>query len=200
MAASTAVRELGNRRVRKEQRQLASAETDRQRRFGEQSRAKLAETTPQFDTQAQLAARGQETARWEQALNPLVTTDAIGETPVGSSDPVEVKTEAARQLAKSLTRGKDQVRAAAQMGAYGDTQQANQFTLGRAGQELGRIADFSRGSQDVLDFEMLGAQEKADPYNLASDVIGSLGDLYGLYAITGPPKPKTVRTRASFGH
>lgn len=184
--ASVASQSLGRRAVKREQNDLVGAENIRQKRYGDQSRALVDQLNTGFTPEAQTGKRDVIEGEWTRALEPIATAPtAYAATPTTPSGPVEVKTEAARQMSRALRSAKDRVLTTAKLGAYGQNQQGNAFDINRAGQDLSRLGGFSQGSQSVLDSELAGAYDKAAPYSLFSDVAGGLGDLYAGYHMSG---------------
>jgi hypothetical protein len=187
-AGAVAAKYQGDKQVRRQQKQYAESETSRQNKLGNEAGQILGRTLPQFDRPAQDAKQASIANEYQAAVTP----QTAGTYATKQGSPTEVRTEMARQVGRAIQAGKTQARASAQLHAPSELAFDNSITLGRSGQDLAGLNDFSRGSSGALGSEMQASVHKADNYNTAAQTAGGLGDIWASYAMTRKPPKRTV--------
>jgi hypothetical protein len=191
MAGSVLFKNQAQKQVQKRQSGLMSDERIRQDRLRSEARARNEEERAKTTRPAQDQAREAAEAKASDRLEGAVTTPAD----VGSyaqtepSAPTEVKDEIARKFVDALETARTHAKNAAKLRSYGDVQFQNDIAGNRLGQDIGRLADLSAGSTDVLGTEMEAAKLAGSKYRFLGDVAGAGGDISMMYGMTRP-KPK----------
>jgi len=194
-AANVAANQVAANRVAHERSARISEEEQRQAQFGDQARALLDQSTAGFDPGAQALSKDSIAHRYQQAVTPGgVQTPASPAPDYGTTPgaPAEVKSDQARQLGRAMKLGREHAKASAALNANSVLQQRNQFGLGRLGQDLGRLGDYSSGSGSVLPYELMSANTAGNDIKMAGDVAGGAGDISMAYGLTRRP-PKNQR-------
>lgn len=192
IAAGTAVggTYAQNRSVRaqtEEANRMRQAEQGRQRELQQEADQQALSTLAQFDPSEQSRMTEQAAQKREQALTPQAPAAPEYAPPSEVSAPTVVKEDLARRIGDALSKGKQSAQRAARLSAYGDTNLANAFATNRAGQRIGQVANFSRGSTGVLPFELEQAQKKGGNWSAAADGLNAVSSLASLYSMTGTP-------------
>lgn len=195
-AASAAAKNKQQRTINHQQDDFAGAERVREAGRQKQRDAVLDSTLKKFQPADQAQQLDAAAAKRGRTLADTSSAGQIvpGEYVGASTAPAEVRTELASRVADYLKRGREETQKRAKLGAFGDQQFGNNVTIGRAGQELTQLGDFTRGSQGALDQEMQGALHAGDDWGLFSDVLGAAGMGASLYGFTQPGAAAPVNT------
>lgn len=193
-AASAAAKNKQQHTIIDRQNELAGQERTREAGRQTQRDAALNSTLQNFqpgEQQKQIEQAGekrQQTYADTSAQGQGVPGEFVGKT----STPAEVRTELASRVADYLSKGRTEMQNKAKLGAFGDTQFNNNVNVGRTGQQLDMLGDFTRGSQGALGMEMTNAQHAGDNWGLFSDLLGAAGTGASLYSFTQPPGAAAV--------
>lgn len=133
-------------------------------------------TTQNPQLQAAAAARTAAEAPAPMPTQGYQTTTA--------SAPQVVQTDQERKLAEALTGGKEAAKRSGALQAFGDSAQTNQIALGRAGQRVGQLANFSQGVSNTLPFQLESAYNHGGNWSEAADILNSAGRVGTLYGLT----------------
>ncbi len=167
------------------------AERTRQHGFQEEANKAVMGATQGFDP-AKQEAQLQALQSTREAAMPVVPAQTQGYQVPTASAPKEVSTDLGRKVSEALLSGKQAATRGAALKSFGDTELANNIALGRAGQDVGQLANYSHGSSNVLPMELQSAGNKGGNWGLAGDVLGSLGKIGMLYGATRKkPAPPT---------
>jgi len=101
-----------------------------------------------------------------------------------SSAPTVVQTDQERKMAEALTSGREAATRSGALQGFGDTALQNQIRLGRAGQNVGQLANFSQGQSNTLPFQLEGAYGHGGNWAGAGSTLDALGRLGTLYSVT----------------
>ena len=195
MAGSTYANKRGNDAVREKQDNITQTERERQDIYKKRSQATLDTTMKTFDRPAQDQSLATTTAQRETAIND--TQAQTGDyTPAAGSAPPVVKSEIAKRMADAVRQGRGEVMARAKLGAYGGVQSNNAIRLNRSGQDIGQMADFSRGSAGIVPLEMQASLGAGRKWGQISDLFRTTGYGLGLYSAM-QPGPLNYKTTPS---
>lgn len=185
-AAGAGANYVGARKAQEAQADAMAAERIRQQGFDEQADAINKQQRKRYtnfsDQQAQKAA----------ALEDLFVGKAnedmpdFGPTPSSSNITVQHENEAKAE-AKGYTD--QQGRAQAKLLSFGDLFGDIGVKEGRDATRLAGIQGFRRGSQSVLPLELQAAQEQGQGWRLGGDILGGLGSIATMGALTGATFP-----------
>jgi hypothetical protein len=109
-----------------------------------------------------------------------------GDFVAGSTAPIEVQSEIAKQVADYIRRGRDETSRKARLGGFGDADLENAIDISRSSGELDMLGDFTRGSQGALGFELQDARKAGDQWANFSDLLGAAGTALSLYSFMQP--------------
>lgn len=187
-AASAGAKQQQQRKIDHTQEGFSEAERIREAARQKQRDATLDTTLDNFQPADQALKLDQ--AGEKRAQSFAKTSDAgqglPGEYVGQSSAPAEVRTETASRVADFLRKGKVETQRRAKLGAFGDQQFDNNVQVGRAGQQLDQLGDFTRGSQNALGHELTGALHAGDDWGTFSDILGAAAMGTSLYGFTQP--------------
>jgi hypothetical protein len=181
-------------KVTSRQSALLRAHQERMRALQAEADAHMAQTIPQFTRPAQDAARANVQAKLEQSLTPAPTTEAEF-VPGNPGAPAVVKTELARQMTDAIRKGRQHAKNTAALSAYGDQDVLNGITLNRNSQNVGRVADFARGTSGLLPTQLELAKGAGRGMTTAADIANGLGALGVGYALTRPDPSRISLSR-----
>lgn len=191
--AGTLARRAALNRVEEERAARLRAHAARQRQIQSQMDAEMAKTIPQFTPQAQEAARQGIAGDYAKFMAPTMAVGDIGEyTAAATTGPAEVRDRGNVALAEARKKGADYATNLANITSYGGLDTQNAALLGRAGQNIGRLADSSRGYTSILPLQLDAASAKGNSLNLVADVANNLGNVAFMYGATAPKKPAQV--------
>ena len=184
-AASTYANKRGNEAVRKKQDNIAQAEDVRQGSYYNKANSTLSDTMAKFVRPAQDTALADTSTQREASLN--ATQAQPGDyAPVSSDAPPVVHSDIAQRMADAVSQGKREVMSRAKLGAYGGVQNQNAINLGRSGQDINQMADFSRGSAGVLPYEMGNALTAGGKWKQLADLFRLGGSGLATYSMMQP--------------
>lgn len=185
MAGSTALNRKANKAVRKEQEGKATAERIRQQGFQKQAQGTFDNTMSKFQAPSQTQAIADTATQRDTALQD--TQAQPGDyAPTNNNEPTVVKSDIAQRMADAVAQGKREVTARAKLGAYGQNQNQNAINLGRSGQDINQMADFSRGSAGVLPYEMNAAYSAGKKWSDIADMMRMTGQGLAWYSMMKP--------------
>jgi hypothetical protein len=185
-AASTYANKRGNKAVRRKQEGIAQAEDVRQGAYYNKANSTLSDTMAKFVRPAQDAALTGATAQRDTVLQD--TQAQPGDyTPTSSDAPEVVHSDLAQRMKDVLMRGRSEVRARAKLGAYGGVQNQNAINLGRSGQDINQMADFSRGSAGIVPYEMGNALSAGRKWGQLADLFRMGGSGLATYSMMKVP-------------
>jgi hypothetical protein len=185
MAGSTIANKKANKAVRKKQEGVSEAERIRQKGFQQQAQTTLDNTMQKFQVPSQTQAIADTATQRETSLQG--TQAQPGDyAPTNNNEPTVVKSDIAQRMADAVAQGKREVMSRAKLGAYGQNQNQNAIALGRSGQDIGQMADFSRGSASVMPYEMNAALGAGNKYRSIADMMRMTGYGLGMYGMMQP--------------
>ena len=192
---SVIARMQAEKALARERNAILEAEQRRQAAYQQQANAQIAQAmqrlTPAAMQQGQQAGADLRVQANEERARPAEEAIASGEYSGVSPDaPKVVKENAAREIAKSLQKGRDYSRTQSALGGFGDAQLGAQIGLNRTGQSLNQLSSFSRGSSGIVPLELEGAQGAGYPYRVAHDIFGGLSDIGQIYGINAMKKKR----------
>jgi hypothetical protein len=188
--ASTLLNARANSRIMDRQRELSGAERARQAAFREEAEGTLNETMGRFERDTQEGNIDRAAQRREGAISDVVSAPSgvgPGDLPGSGDAPEVVRSTIARRMADAISRGRDEIKARARLGAFGENSFGNRIALGRSGQDINRMASFSRGSASVLPHELAGAHREGASMQRLADLFRLGGTGLGLYSMMGMP-------------
>lgn len=188
-AGSAVAKKQQHNKIENKQEEFGAAERVREAARQKQRDAALDTTLAGMQPAAQTQKLDQATEKRQESF--AKTSDQgqglPGEYVSQSSAPAEVRTETAARVADFLRKGKEETQRRAKLVAFGDTQFDNNVAIGRTGQQLDQLGDYTRGSQNALGTELGGALHAGDDWGLFSDILGAAGMGASLYGFTQPP-------------
>jgi len=186
-AGSSYANKRADTAIRAKQDQVAQAERIRQAAYQKQAQATLDKTMSSFDRPAQDKALADTTAQRDTAIQATQAQPGDYTPTTGANEPAVVHSDLAQQFADVLRRGKSETMARAKLGAYGGVQNDNSINLGRSGQDINQMADFSRGSAGVMPYEMNAAQNAGRKWGQIADLFKMGGYGLALYSMAQKP-------------
>lgn len=190
LAASTAA-QLGStyaraRQVKAQDEAQAAArqaEMEKQHELQQEANKAILGTAESFNPQVQTPQlEALQAARTAAAAPAPMPTQGYQTTT--ASAPKVVQTDQERKLAEAMTEGGHEAQRAGMLRGYGDTALQNQIRLGRAGQQVGQLANFSRGLSNTLPMQLESAYGKGRNWGEAADIADAAGRLGTIYAMT----------------
>lgn len=176
---------------------VLAAERQRQKEFGDAAAARLVETTKQLSPEEQAAETNAAADTRAIATTPQSTGDYSQVTSGSGEKPVEVNSEIARALVGALRKGTQSAVAQSRLSAYGDVNADNNIRMLRSGSDIGRIANASAGSANVVPNELYGANMAGNAARDRASLYNALGQIGMSYAMTRPNTPATVKPTTS---
>lgn len=183
-AAGAGANYMGARRADRAQADAMSAERQRQNRFDDESFAKNAQSRDRYaDIEPQREDRATEIA--DMFLADAGTPPELLKPP---TDTVTVQ-RSEDEKAKSREYTDQQGTARANMLSFGDLFGDIGIGQARDMSDLAALYSMRRGSQGVLPFELDAAAQKGGGMRMAGDVLGGLGSIATMGALTGAKLP-----------
>ena len=181
MGASMIAKKKAADKIESRQNDLLSLEGDRQKKYQNNITAKLDEALKTFDPESQTNNLADTIDKNENYLAdslPAATTDTDYNT--GSDAPKVVQSDLAKNLAASLSKGREYAKTSAQNSGYNNNMMNNNLAISNAGTGISRNINFSRGSNNVLGAELVGAQGAGDKYKTIADGLQFASIMYGM--------------------
>ena len=175
MGASTAMNSAAQRRVQNARDDALAAERIRQRGYDAEAAGVNTQAQDRYrDFSDQQSARSGELAEFFRAQE-TAEPSAADALPASSSN-ITVREEAKqRGAARERT---DQIGTAlGDLRAFGDLLGGISRLQGRDAATIGQIGGFKRGSQGVLDYELMAANDKGSGLRTFADLAGGLGSI-----------------------
>lgn len=139
--------------------------------------AALARMTPEEQERLKNEGADSRMAAFQKATTDVPeATNVMGAT---EGAPALVKTEAAKQLGDKLAAMTSMMQAKSRLGGWDDRGQATNIMLNRAGQDISRLGDFSRGDTNVTQQLMAARAQKKNPLGDILQGAGSLMSMSG---------------------
>lgn len=165
------------------QQQAMESQRTKQHALQEEANQAVLGTAEKFDPSVQnpqlQAAQAARTAA--EAPAPIPTQ---GYQTTTASAPKVVESDQERKMAEALTAGRQAATRSGALRGFGDSAQTNQIALGRAGQQVGQLANFSHGTSNTLPFQLESAYNKGGNWTEAGDIANALGRLGNVYGMT----------------
>lgn len=114
-------------------------------------------------------------AAYEEATSDIPEATNVMQTNEGA--PAIVKAEAAKQLGNQLASLRGMMQAKSRLGAWGDRGLDTNIMLGRSGQDIARLGNFSLGTAEELDRNVA---MQANKTNGIGDILMGVGSLAGM--------------------
>lgn len=190
-AAGTVATQVGVRKAQKAQDGAREAERLRQKKFQDEASARAAENLSNTGKDATDVGMDKAEAERKDASDKAVAEvrapiEATGENLAGDSAAAKlVSTENAAQAAKGLGFALQQGGAKAKLASFGDVSFANAIANARTNQDIARIANFAKGSSDVLPIELEAAARRGEGLRTLGNLLSSAGMVAGLGAGAG---------------
>lgn len=184
MAASAGANYIGSKKAQGAQQDAMQAERIRQKKYDKQAyqtNDKSRERYKDFEGQA---------AQQETSLADLYAQDApeapIATMPTSSNISVA---RGAEEMGKAKAETDDRGRRRAALMSLGETFGGIDRGLSDDFSHLNQIDSFRRGSQGVLPLELEEAQNAGNGWRLAGDILGGVGSIASMGALTGAEIP-----------
>lgn len=190
-AAGTATQAAGQRKAQKAMSGAREAERIRQKGHQDASNAVLEKSMGGADKSAQDATEAEALAARKAASDAAVADvraplEATGENLAGDQTAnAVIEAEQAAQAAKSLGYAGQQGGAKAKLLSFNDLNFANAINNARAAQEQARIANFAKGSADILPIELEAASRKGQGLQTLGSALSAAGMITGMGAGAG---------------
>jgi hypothetical protein len=185
-AAGTAATAAGVRKAQKAQAGAREAERTRQKGFQSEADARAAEnlaSTNKGATDSGMAkAEGERKAASDAAVAEVrAPVEATGANLAGDGSAAKlVAGENATQAAKGLGYAIQQGAAKAKLAGFNDVGFENALMNARTNQDIARIANFAKGSSDVLPVELEAAAQKGQGLRTLGSVLSTAGTVAGI--------------------
>jgi len=185
-AAGAAANAAGVRKAQRAQDGAREAERIRQKGFQSEADARAIEnrsSTGKDATDAGMKkAEGERKAASDAAVAEVkAPVEATGANLAGDSSAAKlVAGENATQAAKGLGYALQQGAARAKLAGFNDVGFNNSILNARTNQDLGRIANFAKGSSDVLPVELEAASRKGEGLRTLGSVLSTAGTISGI--------------------
>lgn len=169
------------------QQQAMQAHSERQSKLQEEANRAIGGASETFDPAKQNPQlEAAQAARTAAAAPAPVPTQGYQTTT--ASAPKVVETDMERKLTEALSGGREAANRAGALQGYGDSAQTNQINLGRAGQRVGQLGNFSQGTSNALPLQLRSAYNRGGNWGESGDALDSLGRLGTLYSLTRKPR------------
>ena len=184
--AGTFLKQRQFNEVRKAQERLRANDAIRQQALQTEATERAKAATQRVSAAQQESDRMAIAKRDEQEFRPASSEAAIGGADFTSGNPGApsfVGENIARQVRGAVGKGRDYAGAASRFGSYGGQAVNANTELTRLGQDIGRVANFSRGQSRVLPMSLQAQlQSRGRGYRSASDLANVMGRLKLLQA------------------
>lgn len=203
--AGTAAQAAANNKSQKAMQGAREAERVRQKGHQDASNAVLESSMAGADKSAQDAAEGKALAERKAGVDAAVASvrapvEATGANLAGDQTAnAVINSEQAAQASKALGYAGQQGNAKAKLLSFSDLNFGNAIANARAQQDQARIANFAKGSADVLPYELENASHAGDGLKSLGSLLSTGGMVAGLGAGAGwwgNTPPPTVGTAA----
>lgn len=190
-AAGSAATAAGVRRAQKAQAGAREAERIRQKSYQSEAEAAAAENlgkTGKDATEAGMAEAEQKRKTEAEAAVAEVRApvEATGENLAGSNEAARlVAAENAAAAGRGLGFALQQGGAKAKLASFGDVNFANAIANARTNQDIARIANFAKGSADVLPVELEAAAQRGQGLRTLGNLLSTAGMVTGMGAGAG---------------
>ena len=190
-AAGTAAQAAGQRKAQKAMDGAREAERIRQKGYQDQSNAVLENSMAGADKGAQDSVEAKALADRKAASDAAVAevrqpVEATGANLAGDQTAnAVIDAERSAQGAKALGFAGQQGGAKAKLLSVNDLNFSNAIANARALQEQGRIANFAKGSSDVLPIELEAASRRGQGLQTLGSLLSAGGTIVGLGAGAG---------------
>lgn len=191
MAAGTAAQAAGAAKAKKAMNGAREAERIRQKGYQDEASAVFDKSKANADKGSQDSQQAASEAARQEAYAKNVEDAkapalAIGDNLAGdNSASAVINDEAARQSSRATAFAAQQGNAKAALQSFGDLQFNNSIYNNRAGNQLGTLGNFMRGSANVLPYEMEAASHKGDGLNALGSILQLGGTVAGVGAGAG---------------
>ncbi len=185
-AAGTAASAAGVRKAQKAQAGAREAERTRQKGFQSEADARAAENLASTNKGATDSGMAKAEAERKAASDAAVAevrapVEAAGANLAGDSSGARVVAgENATQAAKGLGYAIQQGAAKAKLAGFNDVGFENALLNARTNQDIARIANFAKGSSDVLPVELEAAAQKGQGLRTLGSVLSTAGTVAGI--------------------
>jgi hypothetical protein len=185
-AAGTAASAAGARKAQKAQAGAREAERWRQKGFQDEADARASENFGKTGKDATDAGMAKAESDRKSAADAAVADvrapiEATGANLAGDSSAAKViNTENASQAARSLGYALQQGAAKAKLSSFNDVGFENAINNARTNQDIARIANFAKGSADVLPVELEAAAQKGQGLRTLGSILSTAGTVAGV--------------------
>jgi hypothetical protein len=185
-AAGTAASAAGARKAQKAQAGAREAERTRQKGFQSEADARAAENLASTNKGAtdsgMKKAEDERKAASDAAVAEVrAPVEATGANLAGDGSAAKlVAGETATQAAKGLGYAIQQGAAKAKLAGFNDVGFENALMNARTNQDIARIANFAKGSSDVLPVELEAAAQKGQGLRTLGSVLSTAGTVAGI--------------------
>ena len=185
-AAGTAASAAGARKAQKAQAGAREAERWRQKGFQDEADARAADNFSKTgkdatDTGMVKAEADRKAASDAAVAEVRAPVEATGANLAGDSSGAKlVASENASQAARGLGYAIQQGAAKAKLASFGDVGFENAIMNARTNQDLARIANFAKGSADVLPVELEAAAQKGQGLRTLGSILSTAGTVAGV--------------------
>lgn len=185
-AAGTAASAAGVRKAQKAQDGAREAERTRQKGFQSEADARAAENQASTgkgatDSGMKKAEEERKAASDAAVAEVKAPVEATGANLAGDGSAAKlVAGETATQAAKGLGYAIQQGAAKAKLSGFNDVGFENALLNARTNQDIARIANFAKGSSDVLPVELEAAARKGEGLRTLGSVLSTAGTISGI--------------------
>lgn len=185
-AAGTAASAAGARKAQKAQAGAREAERWRQKGFQDEAEARAADNFSKTGKDATDVGMANAEADRKAASDAAVAevrapVEATGANLAGDTSAAKlVANENASQAARGLGYAIQQGAAKAKLASFGDVGFENAIMNARTNQDLARIANFAKGSADVLPVELEAAAQKGQGLRTLGSILSTAGTVAGV--------------------
>lgn len=201
-AAGTIMRARALRDAQAKQAALIAQNRARQTTLQGEIDQRLAQSTAAMTRPAQEQSRQQIESDMAARFTPQRVDGSAEYVPGNPGAPAVVKTTIDKRIAEGAEKGRQYAGASAKLASYGQQNQKNAIALNRGGLDMGQTADFMRGNDTILPYQLQGVNTKlaTSPLAIGSDIANGLGGLAMSYALTRPdPARMPLKTRILLG-
>lgn len=195
-AAGTAASAAGVKKAQKAQDGAREAERTRQKGFQSEADARAVENQASTgkgatDSGMKKAEEERKAASDAAVAEVKAPVEATGANLAGDGSAAKlVAGETATQAAKGLGYAIQQGAAKAKLSGFNDVGFENALLNARTNQDIARIANFAKGSSDVLPVELEAAARKGEGLRTLGSVLSTAGTISGIAVGSGWLKPE----------
>lgn len=190
-AAGSVAQAAGVRKAQKAQAGAQEAERIRQKRYQSEADARASENLAATNKDATDKGMDKSKAEREAASAKAVSEVQAPLAPSGENLAGDqtanavIDAETAKQASKGLGFALQQGSAKANLASLNDVMFQNAISNARANQDIGRIANFARGSADVLPIELEAAARRGQGLRTLGSLLSAGGQVVGMGAGAG---------------